>query len=102
MGKIRKRKIRWEPSPSGEVIKYKLYWSETGPVDYESASKEVGNVTQVVLPDDVSCFPLTAGDIELGITGITSEGNESDFVRVSAHFDFKVPEAPKNLIIEDL
>jgi hypothetical protein len=102
MGKIRKRKIRWEPSSSGEVIKYKLYWSETGAVDYDSAFKELGNVTQVVLPDDVSSFPLSAGEIELGITGVTSEGNESDFVRVSSYFDFTVPEAPKNLIIEDL
>ena len=102
MGKIRKRKIHWEPSSSGEVIKYKLYWSETGAVDYDSAFKELGNVTQVVLPDDVSSFPLSAGEIELGITGVTSEGNESDFVRVSSHFDFTVPEAPKNLIVEDL
>jgi hypothetical protein len=102
MGKIRKRRIRWEPSPSTEVISYRLYWSEVGAVDYDSHFQEVGNVTQVILPDDVPSFPLNAGEIEIGITAITGTGNESDFVRVSVRFDFTVPGAPKNLIIEDL
>jgi hypothetical protein len=101
MGKIRKRKIRWEPSASATVTNYRFYWSEIGAVDYDSNFQEVGNVTQVVLPDDVPSFPLNAGEIEIGITGLTETGNESDFVRISAHFDFTVPGAPKNLIIED-
>jgi hypothetical protein len=102
MGKIKKRKIRWEPSSSPEVINYRFYWSEIGPVDYDSYSQEVGNVTHVVLPDDVPSFPLSVGEFEIGITGVTETGNESDFVRISARFDFTVPEAPKNLTIDDL
>lgn len=102
MGKIRKRKIRWEPSSSAEVINYRFYWSETGAVDYHSDFQEVGDVTHVVLPDDVPSFPLSAGKFEIGITGVTETGNESDFVRVSARFDFTIPEAPKNLSVDDV
>jgi hypothetical protein len=63
---------------------------------------EVGNVTQVILPDDVPSFPLMVGQFELGISAISEAGNESDLVKTSVFLDFSIPEAPKNLKIEDL
>jgi hypothetical protein len=102
MGKVRRRKVRWEPSAGVGVAKYRLYWSRDGGVGYDSDSVEVGNVTQVILPDDVPSFPLMVGQFELGISAISEAGNESDLVKTSVFLDFSIPEAPKNLKIEDL
>jgi len=102
MGKIRKKKVRWEPSGSDDVAKYRLYWSKYGEVTYDSESAEIGIVTEVVLPDDVPTFPLIAGDIHLGISAINEAGNESDMTKLTAYLNFVVPEPPQNLEVEDL
>jgi len=102
MGKIRKKKVRWEPSGSDDVAKYRLYWSKYGEVTYDSESAEIGIVTEVVLPDDVPTFPLIAGDVHLGISAINEAGNESDMTKLTAYLNFVVPEPPQNLEVEDL
>jgi len=102
MGKIRNKKLRWEPAAGEEATKYKLYWSENGTVDYSSNFAEVGVVTQVILPDDIPSFPRMAGNLELGIAAVNQAGNESDITKISAYFDFTVPEAPKSLVVEDV
>jgi Tfp pilus assembly protein PilZ len=99
MGKIKNRKIRWEPSSSPNV-KYRLYWSIAGGVDYHSDHADVGNVTEVNLPDDIPLFPLTWGRFELGISAINEAGNESELTKTTVHVNFTVPEAPKNLTVE--
>jgi hypothetical protein len=102
MGKIRQKKLRWEPAAGEGSAKYRLYWSENGTLDYASSCAEVGMVTQVVLPDDVPGFPRIAGNLELGISAINQAGNESDITRINAYFDFTVPEAPRGLVVDDL
>jgi Tfp pilus assembly protein PilZ len=102
MGKVKQKKLRWEPAAGEESAKYKLYWSENGTVDYTSSFAELGSVTQVILPDDVPSFPRIAGNLELGITAVNQVGNESDITTINAYFDFTVPEAPKSLVVEDL
>jgi hypothetical protein len=102
MGKIKQKKLRWEPAAGEESAKYRLYWSTNGSLDYASSSAEVGAVTQVILPDDIPSFPRMAGNLELGIAAVNQAGNESDITRISAYFDFTVPEAPKSLVVEDL
>jgi len=102
MGKIKQKKLRWEPAVGEESAKYKLYWSENGTLDYTSRFAEVGAVTQVILPDDIPSFPRVAGNLELGIAAVNQAGNESDITKISAYFDFTVPEAPKSLVVEDL
>jgi len=102
MGKIKQKKLRWEPAAGEESAKYKLYWSANGALDYTSSFAEVGAVTQVILPDDIPSFPRMAGNLELGITAVNQAGNESDITKISAYFDFTVPEAPKSLMVEDL
>ncbi len=101
MGKINQKKLRWEPAAGEESAKYKLYWSENGTLDYTSSFAEVGAVTQVILPDDIPSFPRVAGNLELGIAAVNQAGNESDITKISAYFDFTVPEAPKSLVVED-
>ena len=102
MGKIKNKKLRWEPATGEEAVTYKLYWSKNGAVDYTSSFAEVGAVTQVILPDDIPSFPRIAGNMELGIAAVNQAGNESDITTISAYFDFTVPEAPKSLVVEDL
>jgi hypothetical protein len=45
----------------------------------------------VTLPDDIPYFPLVAGEIELGVSGISKAGNESEITKISVSIDFIVP-----------
>jgi hypothetical protein len=100
MAKIKKRRFRWCASASPSVIGYKLYWEEQGEVGYHSNCAFIGNVTEVVLPDQAPSFPLTDGSIELGISAVNEIGNESDLVTFTAPFQFSVPLPPSGLSLE--
>lgn len=66
-------------------------------MDYHCDSAELGNVTEIVLPDDVPAFPLVSGDVELGVTAISGAGNESDITRFRVPFEFTALETPPPL-----
>ncbi len=102
MAKIRKRRIRWSGSHGSKVVGYKLYWAVDEGVNYDSDCSEIGNVTEVVLPDNVPSFPLVAGTIELGVTSINEVGNESDMTKLSTPFEFSAPDAPRDLVVEPI
>jgi Tfp pilus assembly protein PilZ len=100
-GKIRNRRIRWEPSTSHDVIRYRLYWSKKGTLGYDSDYADLENVTQINLPDDIPSFPRTAGEFELGISAMNRVGNESELAKAIVRFDFRLPAAPRNLTVDD-
>jgi hypothetical protein len=102
MGRIRGKRIHWEPSASPEVVKYRLYWLEGSIVGYTSKYVDVGKVTEVILPDEVPSFPMMKGEVTFGIAAFNEAGNESDITEVTAHIDFVVPDAPANLMVEDV
>ena len=102
MAKVKKRRLVWEPSPSPNVIGYKLYWAEEGEVSYGSPCAMIGNVAEVVLPEQVPSFPIVKGAIELGITAVNEVGNESDMMILAAPFQFSVPDAPTSPALEAL
>ena len=102
MAKVKKRRLLWEPSASPNVMGYKLYWAEEGGVDYDSPCAMIGNVAEVVLPEQVPSFPIVKGSIELGITAINEIGNESDMMTFPTPFQFSVPDAPTRLRLEAL
>ena len=102
VGKIRQKKIRWQASPTPGINKYKLYWSTDGVLDYSSPSLELGNSNEVVLPEGAPSFPSVRGPVTLGISAVNDAGNESDITEMTAEFNFVVPDAPRNLKIEDL
>ena len=102
LGKIRQKKIRWEASTTPGINHYKLYWSTEGDLDYDSPSLELGNSNEIVLPVGAPSFPLVKGTITLGISAVNDAGNESDITEMTAEFNFVVPDAPRNLKIEDL
>lgn len=102
MAKVKKRRLVWKPSTSSNVIGYKLYWAEAGKVDYDSACALIGNVAEVVLPEQVPSFPIVKGPLELGVTAVNEIGNESDMMILDTPFQFSVPDAPTNPRIEAL
>lgn len=102
MAKIKKRRLSWKASSSSQVVGYKLYWSEGSGVDYSSKSVQLGNVTEIVLPDAVASFNPGNGPIEIGLTAVDELGNESDMATLSAPYQFCVPEAPQELKIETM
>jgi hypothetical protein len=102
VAKIKRRRLRWKASASPQVVGYKLYWSSSGGVDYNSNFVKLGNVTEIVLPDDVKDFAHVEGPIELGIAAIDEVGNESDMVTLKTPFQFAVPQAPSDLWLETL
>lgn len=102
MGKIRKKRVCWEPSMSADVATYRVYWSEEGQVGYSSRYVDVGKVTEVILPDDIPSFPPVKGEIALGVSALDESGNESDLAKMTAKFNFLVPDAPTNLVVEEV
>ena len=102
MAKIRKRRLKWIESSSSQVVGYKLYWSENGEVNYDSKCVMLGNVAEIVLPDDVKSFKPNGGAIEFGVTAIDELGNESDMITLIAPYQFNVPKAPEDLYLQKL
>ena len=100
MGKIRSKVVRWQPSETPDVS-YRLYWATCRPVPHNLDYVDLGTVTEVTLPDDIPSFPLVAGKIVLGVSAVGPSGNESDITTMTADIDFTIPEAVRNLRIED-
>ena len=102
MARVRKRKVHWDASNGLGVVGYKLYWLVCKGVNYDSDFAELGNVTEVILPDAVPSFPIDAGDIELAVVAVDHIGNESDMTKLYAPFGFTAPDAPTGLAVETL
>jgi len=102
MAKIKKRRLKWIASDSPQVVGYKLYWSENGPVNYYAKCVHLGNVTEIVLPDDVDSFVPGGGPVEFAVTALDELGNESDMVTLKAPYQFNVPKAPEDLYLQKL
>ena len=100
MAKMKKRLLRWQASNSPQVIGYKLYWAQGGGVTYASSHANLGNVTEILLPDGIDAFSMGQGPVEFGVTAVDELGNESDMVTLTAPYQFSVPEPPMDLTIE--
>jgi hypothetical protein len=102
MGRVGKKKLSWETSPSPVVEGYRVYWEVGKRVDYDSTFADVGKVTVLVLPDDLPSFPLVTGQMEIGMTSLSGSGNESDMRVLSVFVDFTRPDVPMNVKLEDM
>ena len=102
IGKARRKRVRWKPSVSSDVSGYRLYWAVGRQVNYDSRYVELGNITDVTLPDDIPSLIQRIGEIQLGVTAISQAGNESDMTTLSVFIDFRLPEAPRGLEIENI
>jgi len=86
VSKTKKKRIRWSRSPSLSVVGYRLYWAVLGEVSYDSEWIDLGDRTEVILPDQVPPLQHVRGEVALGITVKNRNGNESDMVKFSVHF----------------
>ena len=102
MAKMKKRKLCWKTSQSQQVVGYRLYWAEGGEVGYDSPFAALGNVTEVVVPDDVNGFSHRCGPIEFGVAAVDELGNESNLTIFKAPYQFNIPLAPEEMWIETL
>lgn len=102
MAKLKKRRLKWTASDSAQVVGYKLYWSEGSDVNYDSKSVTLGNITEIILPDEVDAFMPHGGPIVFGITALDELGNESDMTTLVAPYQFNVPQAPDELYLQKL
>jgi hypothetical protein len=62
----------------------------------------LGNVTEIVLPDEVKSFKPNGGPVEFGVTAVDELGNESDMVTLKAPYQFNIPKAPDDLYLQKL
>ena len=102
MAKIKKRRLKWTPSSSSQVVGYRLYWSDHGDVNYDSHCITLPNVTEIVLPDGIDSFTPAGGPVVFGITAVDELGNESDMTTLVAPYQFNVPQAPEDLYLQKL
>jgi hypothetical protein len=96
-----KKRLSWGSSASPDVAGYRLYWAVGRGVDYGAEHADIGKVTTILLPDDIASFPHVAGRVEIGVTALSEHGNESDMMVVAASVDFRAPEPPKDLRLEE-
>lgn len=101
MAKIRKRKLTWKASPSSRVTGYKVYWASDRRLDYDAPCADVGNVTAVLVPDDLTGFTAAPPNLKFGVTAVDSEGNESDMSVIEGAGFFQAPERPSRVRIEE-
>lgn len=100
MAKIRKRKLTWKASASSRVTGYKVYWSTGGRLDYHAPCVDVGNVTAIIVPDDLTGLPAQSQKLTFGVTAVDSEGNESEMVTIDGAGLFRAPVGPSSVRIE--
>jgi len=96
--KTKKKRIRWDRSPSPSVVVYRLYWAVVGEVSYDSEFIDILDGTEVILPDRVPSLHHVHGEVALGITAVNRVGNESDMVRCSVNLDSPVQGVAEGLV----
>jgi hypothetical protein len=75
------------------VVRYKIYWAIGGGVNYDSDFAEVGNVTEVILPDEIPSFSILPINIEFGVTAVNKMRGESDMAKYTVIFKFTTPDS---------
>ena len=94
--KDRRARVCWNASASPNVVGYKLYWAIGGGVNYDSDFAEVGNVTEVILPDDIPSFSILPINIEIGVTAVNKMRRESDMAKYTVIFKFTIPDSTRD------
>ena len=99
MAKFCKYKLSWVASTSRNIIGYKIYWSKSKTVNYDSKYINVGNVTEVKLSNDIIASNST---IMFGVATVDRDGNESDITTIDKPYKFHIPKAPGGLFLRQL
>ena len=103
MAKVTKKKIKFVPSASEDVVAHRIYVApDPDELTFASPMVEVTMPdTEVIVPDEFPGFPLRDVEYKIGVTAVDDIGNESDMTIVQAPFDFSAPDAPTGVEILD-
>lgn len=102
MGRVRKCKLRWKRSTSKQVVGYRLYWSKEEKLDYDAKHFDLGNVSEVILPDVLKVSTRYPFRIKLGISAVDIFGNESDIVSLPEPYTNEIPRQPTELSLTEI
>jgi hypothetical protein len=94
MAKSQSPTLRWKPVDSKDVIGYKVYWSKSDTVSYDSESVCVQDLTEIIISDALKGLAHEPGIYRFGITAIDRWGNESDITKLSEPFKFSATSIP--------
>lgn len=103
--KVIKKKIRWDAGTAADIVAHRIYVEKDPTVPtYGSVYVEIQMPqTYVVVPDDFPAETFNEDVVYIvGISSVDDVGNESDIITVSSPFDFVAPDAPTNIVVEDL
>lgn len=93
--KYAQRIMMWDPSPSPDVVGYKIYYClATDVLNFQSSFVDVGNVTQVSLPQDVPALAGMDDVFKVAIAAYDDGGNEEMGGEAQLPLDFIAPGAP--------
>jgi hypothetical protein len=98
MSKVIEVTLNFPPSPSEDIVGYKLFIEEVpNVVTHDSLFYDIGNNTSVDLNDILSDVD---GVYNIGIASVDDAGNESDFSLLhDVPLDFIPPQAPGIIVI---
>jgi hypothetical protein len=87
--------VKFPPSPSPDVVGYRLYMSEQPtPLDYSAAVYDLGNVTEIDI-STLDGMTTKSGTYDIGIVAVDAAGNESSMsIAEGVIFDFVAPDPP--------
>ena len=103
--KVVKKRISWDAGTTADIVAHRIYVEKDPTVPtYSSVYVDISMPqTYITVPDD---FPAGTFDEDVvyivGVSSVDDVGNESDIITVSSPFDFVAPDAPTNIVIEDL
>lgn len=102
MAKLRKYLLSWKPLDSEQIDGYKLYWSREKSLGYDADHIQLGNVSEICLPDVFTETPPLGDPIMLGIVAVDKDGNESDIALLAEPYRAVAPPAPADLSLKPL
>jgi hypothetical protein len=109
--KLKQRQLRFTPSPSPDVVAYRLYFEPApAPATYESPNADLGlpavDETTGKAAVDLAGLPgmtTTDGTYNLGLVAVDDAGNQSSMeVLADVPLDFIAPDAPTALELADI
>jgi hypothetical protein len=102
VAKLRKYLLSWKTLDSEQIVGYKLYWSREKSPGYDADHIQLGNVSEICLPDVFTETPPLGEPIMLGIVAVDKDGNESDIALLAEPYRAVAPPAPADISLKPL
>jgi len=95
MIRYRSRTLSWEASTSPDVEGYNVYFCpEADTLNFDSPSVNVGNITEVLIPDDIPELAGVDGVFKVMVAAYDDWGHEQSGQESIIPLDYVAPDAP--------